>query len=410
MSAGAHLPASPLHILIVEYFCAGGGGRRLPPGLLREAHAILSGALADFSALAGVRLLTLRRPGLALHLPAPHEERVVEPARFAAAFRSAVRDADAALVVAPEADGALLRLTRQVEASGVFNLGSTSSAVRTASDKWRTYRALERAGVPQPASILIPARGRLGPRLRERLAGLERGGPGGVAPRGGVGEALQRGVGALSRGPGAGDRWIVKPLDGYACLGIRPVGAGGARGAGRLERGVALSRASLDAARCGARRHTRRARLLLQERRLGADASVSLIGDGRRARAVCLNAQHLRKGERFEYLGSTAPLAHPQAEAALAAARRAARAIRGLRGFFGVDLVLERDGVSVVDVNPRLTTSYLLLRRVTGTNPAALILSAALRGELPRGVRLRGRAEVSIECPTSSAGTSAASI
>ena len=41
-------------------------------------------------------------------------------------------------------------------------------------------------------------------------------------------------------------------------------------------------------------------------------------------------------------------------------------AIPGLGGYFGVDLILTGDGPSVVDVNPRLTTSYAGLRAGLG--------------------------------------------
>lgn len=368
MIASTRIP--PLRILVTEYFCAGGGGARLPRGLLVEARAILQAALEDFGALRGARVLTLRRPGLALGLPAPHEARAVRPGGLAAAFRRALEEADAALVVAPERDAVLLRLTRIVERAGVLNLGCASGAVRIASDKWLTHRALVRAGVAQPRTALLSARSG-----RARLWTGER--------------ALRR--------PAAG--WIVKPLDGYACMGLRAVPPGG----------------DLRAAARAAARHTRRRRLLLQERLFGIDASVSLVGDGERAIPLVLNGQRLARTERagraeaFEYAGGFAPLPHPHARAALRAAARAAEAIPGLRGYFGADLVLGRQGPAVVDVNPRLTTSYLLLRRLAGENPARWILDAAARRRLPAQAPLRRRAEISIRCPTSSAGTSAAS-
>ena len=107
-------------VLVVEYFCAGGGGSRIAPGVRREARAILEALLTDFAAVPGVRVVTLRRPGLDLPLPPPHEARSVpagpDPVLMAA-LRGALRGVEAALVVAPERDGVLLRLTRAVEAS-----------------------------------------------------------------------------------------------------------------------------------------------------------------------------------------------------------------------------------------------------------------------------------------------------
>lgn len=47
-----------------------------------------------------------------------------------------------ALIVAPESDHLLLRLTEQVEKAGVENLGSSSRAIKICSDKYRTLRKL----------------------------------------------------------------------------------------------------------------------------------------------------------------------------------------------------------------------------------------------------------------------------
>lgn len=371
--------ASSLRVLLFEYFCAGGGGARIDPSLLNEAHAILTAVAEDFAKLAGTRVLILHRPGLPLILPAPHESRCVPSNAPAAALRQALGEVDAALVVAPERGGVLEKLTLCVEESGVINLGSSTPAVRLAADKWQTYRALRRAGVPQPWSVPIPARtATSGQWVANRPTS---------APRSFPQSALT--VGSVRR-----SKWVVKPLDGYACLGLHDLSKGG-----RLEEAVGSARAQ-----------TKRSEVLLQERRHGTDASVSLLGDGGRAVALCVNRQRVKRGMRYEYIGGEAPLQHPQADLAARVACDVAAAIPGLRGYFGVDLLLDRQGAWVVDVNPRLTTSYMALRRVLRANLAAGILKAARSGRLPRQVKLQGRARFTLPCAISSAGTSAASI
>jgi predicted ATP-grasp superfamily ATP-dependent carboligase len=54
----------------------------------------------------------------------------------------------------------------------------------------------------------------------------------------------------------------------------------------------------------------------------------------------------------------------------------------GLRGYVGVDVVLTRSEAVVIEVNPRLTTSYLGVRSAIEENVAALAL-AACAGKLP---------------------------
>ncbi len=92
-----------------------------------------------------------------------------------------------------------------------------------------------------------------------------------------------------------------------------------------------------------------------------------------------------------------------------------------MRGYLGVDLILGPQGVSVIEVNPRLTTSYVGLRRVIRENLAGLIARAALGRALPSRLTVDGwcrfRADGTVSetigeerWPTTSAGTSAASI
>jgi predicted ATP-grasp superfamily ATP-dependent carboligase len=52
-----------------------------------------------------------------------------------------------------------------------------------------------------------------------------------------------------------------------------------------------------------------------------------------------------------------------------------AKAIPGLWGYVGIDLILTSSGPVVLEVNPRLTTSYIGLRKSIGRNPAELVLS-----------------------------------
>jgi predicted ATP-grasp superfamily ATP-dependent carboligase len=63
-------------------------------------------------------------------------------------------------------------------------------------------------------------------------------------------------------------------------------------------------------------------------------------------------------------------------------ADRIAAAIPGLWGYVGVDLVLTRDGPVVLEINPRLTTSYCGMGQALGINTAGLVLSLLGRNRL----------------------------
>jgi predicted ATP-grasp superfamily ATP-dependent carboligase len=53
-----------------------------------------------------------------------------------------------------------------------------------------------------------------------------------------------------------------------------------------------------------------------------------------------------------------------------------ANCLPGLKGYVGIDVVETEDGPLVIEINPRLTTSYAGLRQALGVNPAQLILQS----------------------------------
>jgi predicted ATP-grasp superfamily ATP-dependent carboligase len=59
-----------------------------------------------------------------------------------------------------------------------------------------------------------------------------------------------------------------------------------------------------------------------------------------------------------------------------------AAAIPGLWGYVGVDLIDGPDGPVVLEINPRLTTSYAGLKHAVGANPAGLVLDL-LKRQIP---------------------------
>jgi predicted ATP-grasp superfamily ATP-dependent carboligase len=72
-------------------------------------------------------------------------------------------------------------------------------------------------------------------------------------------------------------------------------------------------------------------------------------------------------------------------------AARAVAAIPGLWGYVGIDFLLTESGPVVLEVNPRLTTSYAGLHAAIGVNPAQLVLEL-LAGRAPVAPLLGRRA------------------
>jgi predicted ATP-grasp superfamily ATP-dependent carboligase len=142
-----------------------------------------------------------------------------------------------------------------------------------------------------------------------------------------------------------------------------------------------------------------RGEAILQPYLSGIAASVAFLTGPRQTVPLLPAAQHLSPDGRFHYQGGSIPLPVGLAERAERLARRAVAAVPGLRGYIGVDLVLGEvaDGSqdAVIEINPRLTTSYVGLRALAEDNLAEALLRVATGeplGELkwrPGEVRFR---------------------
>ncbi len=327
----------------------------LPGGLAAEALGMLGAALADFRGWGCVHTVTALDarferivPGLERMLPA--DEIVgTGPGRHESAYRSLLRRCDAVLVVAPETDGILPRLLEQAESAGIPVLGSTAAAAAAAGDKAECCRILEQAGLPVP---------------RTREAHFSE-----------AAEAAAR----------MGFPLVLKPVDGAGSEGV-----------------CVLSRVSeLPGTLAALRRSTARDAVLMQSLARGIPASVSLLASDRDCLPLSLNLQIMDEGNRFRYAGSRVPFDHPARPLAMRAARAAVLAIPGLRGYVGVDLVLGEDAVRCIEINPRLTTSYIALRRVAKLNLAHSIWDACMAGKLPDSFPLSGEAVIRKDDPNS---------
>ncbi|MEX2186912.1 MAG: ATP-grasp domain-containing protein [Pirellulales bacterium] len=228
---------------------------------------------------------------------------------------------DATIVIAPEIGGELAELCRRVERSGGRLLGPAVDAIELLGDKHRTAEYLQHRGVPVCRGIRLDP----GPLNRTRLAEF-------AFPA------------------------VVKPLDGAGSLGVRLVRAFDELSASDFPR-------------------------RLEQFAAGMAASVAVLcgPNGRCMLPAC--AQRIGGDGRFAYRGGATPLEAELDRRARALAERAVAAMPGLLGYVGVDLILGFDPTGsddvVVEINPRLTTSYVGLRRLAETNLAATLLDVA---------------------------------
>ena len=90
-----------------------------------------------------------------------------------------------------------------------------------------------------------------------------------------------------------------------------------------------------------------------------------------------VGTQRLTTDGRFQYLGGQIPWNQQRAAEVWDVVRRACGSLPNLAGYVGVDLIMplaEDDPPLLVEINPRLTTSYLGYRQLAEDNLAARLL------------------------------------
>jgi predicted ATP-grasp superfamily ATP-dependent carboligase len=238
-------------------------------------------------------------------------------------FEDLCRTSDWTLLIAPETEHCLLSLAERAERVGGRLLGHSSDAIRLTSDKFALFEHWRSRGVPTPATT--------------------------------------------ERAPTACEAFPVvwKPRDGAGSMFTFAL---------HSARDVARAHALVAAAK-------HEGPMILQEYVAGLPTSVACLCGPDGSMPLLPARQVLSRDDRLKYEGGELPLRGDLSERAVRLAQRAVACVPGLRGYLGVDLVLGNaaDGSRdyAIEINPRLTTSYIGLRRLASSNLAELMLQAA---------------------------------
>ncbi len=338
-----------MQIFVYEYVTGGGllnaGESEAALAQLRdEGLAMLQAIATDLAQVNGSQLVGLwdRRLGLPPTVPM-HLQTVATKAEHEMAFNTLAGSADATLVIAPETGGQLLVAASNVMASGGRLLGPDPTLISLATDKHALAVHLGRHDVPVPLGVAL----RGDEPLPERF----------VYPA------------------------VMKPLDGAGSQ--RTYMVSDARSAAQVRPKTSVRLESFHA---------------------GLPASVAFLcgPGGNLALVPCAQTMEIAEGA-MQYRGGSLPLSRKLSERAIRLAERAIDTLPTARGYLGVDLVLGdaacgKDDV-VLEINPRLTTSYVGLRAAYQDNLAGLMLDfvAGKPRELcisPRSIKFSGDGQV----------------
>lgn len=316
-----------MRILLYEFVTGGGSfdwGLAPEGALLDEGWAMIEALARDWAALPGVEahLAWDARLPRARSLDVTFRE-VGTTAQERALLESA-GEFDATILVAPELENALADRVALVERVGARLLCPGSQVVAIGGDKLATERLLRKGERDDDLVKVIPSV------PWDRLGGLN--------------------------GSGKGD-WVVKPIDGVGC--------------DRIAR-IADCADALDIVKPEMRR-----RYVVQKFVPGRPASVAALG-GKFPIVLPPCTQDVAWTDgRPTYLGGEILRDPDDVAAAEAAMRFVLSKLPPFAGYLGVDLILADEGPRIVEVNPRLTTSYVGIRAAIDESPAKLTLRVA---------------------------------
>jgi predicted ATP-grasp superfamily ATP-dependent carboligase len=269
--------------------------------------------LHDLAGLDGVSTICTYDSRLPAPISADHAIKASGPDVWEL-WEECISKADAVLPIAPETGNALLKLTNLINEHDKALLGCSAAGVKLAGSKLATCRILQSAGID-------------------------------VVP---------------TSHPGAypvhrSKKFVVKPDDGVGCEGAILFS---------LVDDFETWLATADADGYVAQPYVE-----------GIPASFSMLCDHGQAWLLSCNRQKVSvHGNRFCYEGSVLNAVTAYWDSFERLAQQVAQAVPELSGYIGVDVIIRDGGISILEINPRLTTSYVGLHRALGYNPASLLI------------------------------------
>jgi len=340
-----------MRVALYEWCCSGGlrgpdaeavvGPGRFSPaaaGLRAEGRAMVEAILRDAARAPDLCIELLldshlaaagggagRLPGDAIEIPAGVTVTPVAPGDEQAALVRSASAADFTLIIAPETGGVLAERVAAARAGGARVVLPSGIFIDVATNKQATAVALAAAGVPVPAGRVLQA-----------------------------GESLPEG--------------FVRPAVAKALASC------GGDGLVIVARGADLPPAPFS----------RRIEVAVA----GQPVGVSVLCGPAATHPLPPVRQRYSAGDQPRYLGGDLDLTPSQSRRATALALRAVRAIGNATGtasgWVGVDMVLglREDGVDdrVLEVNPRMTTSFVGLSTLSTTSLLGAMLAVATGG------------------------------
>jgi predicted ATP-grasp superfamily ATP-dependent carboligase len=352
-----HRRATP-RVAVLEYLCGGGLSQSVTPtatlrALFAEGMSMLAAITSDLTKCQIEVTTVLDRKVLEPAESQPHgaqshplAEQVnivfLTTEDWLNEWRSVASSVDVTLVIAPEIDNELLRVVEYLRVAGCDVQVSSSSFITKTSDKADFSQSLPTT-VSHPKTWLVSE-------LLEKP------------------HAIAKVEGDVSLGT---EGWVLKSRDGAGCCGMSWFSSlADVSNAMEIRDEI---RNSPD-------------RWILQPWLTGEHASLAVLCDSSQSFSLLgACSQRIDRREQVSYTGGSGPILRNDYGVLEEFVKRILSGIPGAKGWIGVDFLYRTRGVGsirledllVMEVNPRLTTSYLAYRQWYGPELALGVLGLA---------------------------------
>jgi len=321
-----------MKLFIYEHITSGAlSNETLPASLQREGNMMLQALIEDFIQLADIKIIILRDHRLeAINIINQAINCIIvdDKATFKQAYKDATQEADCILPIAPETENILFNIQTSILAEGKQLLSSQPSATALCTDKYRCYQSLASSAIPTPETIL----------------------------------ASEWSLSTLESKSG----YVTKPRD----------------GAGSIDTLFFDDSAALTNFLNSYDKDLKQ--FIVQPYITGIPISLCVLCNDTTIEVLATNNQHIDLQENsFSFQGCTVNSAALSMELATNISQAIHNTIHGLWGFIGIDAIISNGHIVIVDINPRLTTSYIGLHKSLQINPAQLLLSMMKTNSIP---------------------------
>lgn len=329
-----------MKLFVYEHITSGVfSGQSLPISLATEGDGMLTAILQDLAVFSQLELSILRDSRLAEISDIAHHGKlnynwIENIGHFEQCWIDCLHQCDAVFIIAPETDNLLVTRQQSVLDHGKMYLGSSIEATTMTSNKHLCYQQLRANHVNTPHTAIA---------TEWTLHDID----------------YSNGI-------------VIKPIDGAGCLDTY------------LFDEIIDAKNYLDTLT-----EVVKLKLIVQPYIKGLAASLTLFITPNAATILSVNQQHIKRQQnQLTYAGSIIGNINSPKATLQTIANKIQSAFSGLWGFVGVDLVFSSSGPVIIEVNPRLTSSYIGLKQHIDFNPATLLINTLLDSSQTTGAVL----------------------